>query len=153
MNLVFVQKLGLHIQKINVGTQKIDGSALETFKIIIANLEMEDKTGKSKFFQKTFLVANTQFEAVLGMFFLKISNTDVSFGEMTLTWKSYTTKKTLSTTKQVQIVNLKEFVIAAWDVDSETLVIYIAIWEWKKWQKILSKKLRLKLGANLKSGS
>ena len=45
---------------------------------------MEDKANKPRFFQKTFLVANTKFEVILKMPFLKLSNMDVSFGKRTL---------------------------------------------------------------------
>ena len=101
MNPDFAQKLGLKIRKTNIGVQKIDGSALETFGMVIANFQVEDKASRPRFFQETFLVTNTKFEVILGMSFLKISNADVSFGKRTLTWKTYITNKTLSTTEQV----------------------------------------------------
>ena len=88
---------------------------------------MKDKASRPRFFQKTFLVADTKFEVILRMPFLKISNVDMSFGEETLTWRTYTTNKALPTTKQVQIVNPKEFVIAALDVDSKMFVVHVAI--------------------------
>ena len=37
MSLIYVKKLGFHIRNTNVGVQKIDGSALKTFKMVIAN--------------------------------------------------------------------------------------------------------------------
>ena len=74
-------------------------------------------------------MADTKFEVILGMPFLKISNADVAFGEGTLTWKSYTTNKALPTTERVQLVDPKEFVIAALDADSETFVVHVAIRE------------------------
>ena len=77
----FAQKLSLYIQKTNIGAQKINGSALETFGIVITDLEVENKASKSKFFQEIFLVVDTKFEAILGMPFLKISNADVAFGK------------------------------------------------------------------------
>ena len=132
MNPAFAQKLGLYIQKTNVGAQKIESFALEIFGIVIADLEIEDKTSKSRFFQETFLVADIKFEAVLGMLFLKISNADVSFNKRTLTWKFYITIEALSTTKQVQIVNPKEFVIETLDVGSEIFIMHVAIWEQEK---------------------
>ena len=64
--------------------------------------------------------------------FLKISNADVSFGKGTLTWKTYITHKALSTTKQVQIIDKKDFVIAALDVNNKTFVMHVAIWEREK---------------------
>ena len=66
------------------------------------------------------------------MLFLEISNTDMWFGKKTPTDKSYNTNKTLFISKQVQIVNLKEFVIATLDVSSKTFVMHVAIWEQKK---------------------
>ena len=69
--------------------------------MIIADLEVENRAGRSRFFQKTFLVADTKYKTVLGMLFLKISNADISFGKKTLTWKSYITKKALPTNKRV----------------------------------------------------
>ena len=72
-------------------------------------------------------MTNTKFEVILGMLFLKIINADMASGEETLTWKSYTTNKALLTTEQIQLVNPKEFVIAALEADSETFVIHVAI--------------------------
>ena len=129
MNPDFARKLGLKVRKTNVGAQKIDGSALETFGMVIADFQVEDKANRPRFFQETFLVADTQFEVILGMPFLKISNADVSFGKGTLTWKTYTTNEALPTTEQVQIIDKKDFVIAALDADSEMFVVHIAIQE------------------------
>ena len=50
MSPTFVQKLDLHIRKTNVGAQKIDGSALKTFKMVIADFQVEDKSGRARFF-------------------------------------------------------------------------------------------------------
>ena len=74
-------------------------------------------------------MANTKFEVVLEIPFLKISNANVAFGEGTLTWKSYTISKALPITKRVRLVNPMEFVIAALDADSETFVVHVAIRE------------------------
>ena len=59
MNLPFAKKQGLYIQKTNVRAQKIDISALKTFGMAIADFQVEDKGGRHRFFQETFLVANT----------------------------------------------------------------------------------------------
>ena len=127
MNSALAWKLGLYIQKTNVGAQKIDGSALKIFGIVIADFQVEDKIGRPRFFQDTFLVADIKFKVILGMPFLKLSNTNVSFGERTFMWKFYIIKKALSTIKQVQIVDPKEFVIVTLDVNSKTFVVHVAI--------------------------
>ena len=93
---------------------------------------MENKANRPRFFQEIFLVADTKFEMILGMPFLKISNADVSFGEKTLMWRSYTINEALPTTEQVQIVNSKEFVIVALDIDSKTFMVHMAIQEQEK---------------------
>ena len=132
INPDFARKLGLKVWKTNVGAQKIDGSALKTFGMVIADFQVEDKTNRPRFFQETFLVANTKFEVILGMPFLKISNADMSFGKGTLTWKTYTINKALPTTEQVQIIDKKDFIIAALDANSETFVVHVAIREREK---------------------
>ena len=127
MTLAYAKRLGLKTWKTNVEAQKSDGFALKIFGMVIADFQIEDKGGRPKFFQETFLEADTKFEVILGMPFLKLSNVDVSFGEETFTWKFYTTNKALSTTKQVQLIDLKEFVIAALDADSKTFIMHVAI--------------------------
>ena len=77
-------------------------------------------------------MANTKFEVILEMHFLKISNADVTFGEVTLMWKSYITIETLPITEQVQPLHPKEFVIAGLNADSKTFIVYMAIREQKE---------------------
>ena len=129
MSPAYAKKLGLNTWKTNVKAQKIDGSALETFGMVIAEFQVDNKGGRPRFFQETFLVANTKFELVLRMPFSKINNANVAFGEGTLTWRSYTINKALPTTKRVQLVDLKEFVIVVLDVDSKTFVVYVSVRE------------------------
>ena len=85
INLNYTWKLGLKIRQTIVKAQKIDSCAPKTFGMMIANFQVEDKIGKFRFFQKIFLVANTKFEVILMMLFLKINNADISFGERTFT--------------------------------------------------------------------
>ena len=88
---------------------------------------MENKANRPRFFLKTFLIADIKFEVILRILFLKISNVDILFGKRTFMWKSYTTNKVLFTTKQVQIINLKEFVIVVLNIDNKIFVIYVTI--------------------------
>ena len=140
MSPAYAKKLSLKTWKTNIGAQKIDGSALETFKMVIADFQVKDKGGRPRFFQETFLVANTKFEVILGMLFLKLNNADVSLGEGTLTWRTYTTSKALPTTERVRLVDPKKFVIAPLDMDSETYVMHVAVWEQKKMAIDLDRK-------------
>ena len=129
INPDFAQKLGFKIWKTNVGAQKIDGSALETFGMVIADFQIENKIGRPRFFQETFLVANTKFKVILGMLFLKLSNVDMSFGERTFMWRTYIFNEALPATEQVQIIDKKDFIIVALDANSKTFVVHVAIRE------------------------
>ena len=85
MSPAYAKRLGFKTRKTNVRVQKIDSSALKIFGMVIINFQVEDKGGRPRFFQKTFLVTDTKFEVILEMPFLKPSNADVSFGEGILT--------------------------------------------------------------------
>ena len=69
MSPAFAWKLGFHIQKTNIGAQKIDGSTFETFRMVITDFQVEDKGNRPTFFQEPFLVADTKFEVILEMSF------------------------------------------------------------------------------------
>ena len=127
INLDYAWKLGLKIQKTNLVAQKIDSFTLETFGMVIADFQVENKANRLRFFQETFLVADTKFEVILEMLFLKISNANMLFGKKILMLQSYTANKALITTKQVQIIDQKEFVIVALDIDSKWFVVNMAI--------------------------
>ena len=55
MHPAYATKLGLRARKIDVGAQKIDGSHLDTFGMVIADCSVKNKLGRVRFFQKTFL--------------------------------------------------------------------------------------------------
>ena len=50
MSPAYAKRLDLKTRKINVGAQKIDGSALEIFELVIADFQVEDKSGRPRFF-------------------------------------------------------------------------------------------------------
>ena len=49
------------------------------FGIVLTSFQVEDKLGKARFFQETFLLADLSIEVVLGMLFLTLSNIDTQF--------------------------------------------------------------------------
>ena len=85
MTPAYTSRLGLRVYRTNIGAQKIDGTTLETFGMVLASFQMEDKLGKIWFFQETFLLADINMEVILGMPFLTFSNADVQFVEKKLT--------------------------------------------------------------------
>ncbi len=87
--------------------QKIDGTTLETYKMVVFIFSISDKD-------------------VLEMPFLTISNADVDFQAQDLQWRCYTTGNVLLTTRQVKLIGRKEFVVAALDLEYKAFVIHIA---------------------------
>ena len=126
MTPAYASKLSLRVRHIDVRVQKIDGSTLQAFRMVLANFQVEDKLEKTRFFQETFLLADISAEVVLDILFLTLSNADVQFVEKELTWRSYTTAEALPTTKRVEFINKKEFAKAALDENSETFVVHVA---------------------------
>ena len=50
MTPAYAKQLGLQAQKTDIGAQKIDGSLLWTFGMVIASFQIEDKLGRTRFF-------------------------------------------------------------------------------------------------------
>ena len=79
MSQAFAYQLGLTIQKTNVGAQKIDGTTLETYGMVVSTLSISDKDRRKRFFEKSFLLTNIKLKIVLRMPFLTINTTNVNF--------------------------------------------------------------------------
>ena len=77
MTPAYASKLGLRVRHTDVGAQKIDSSTLQTFGMVLANFQVEDKLRRARFFQETFLLADISTEVVLGMPFLIFSNANI----------------------------------------------------------------------------
>ncbi len=75
----FSQQLGLKICKTNIRVQNIDGTTLETYKIVVSIFSMSDKNSRKRFFEESFLLADIKQDIVFGMLFLTMSNTNVDF--------------------------------------------------------------------------
>lgn len=85
MTLANIAWLNLKIWPTNIRAQKIDGFRLKIFRMILASFQVNNKLVQSRFFQKTFWLANTSIKIILGMFFLIYSNADLLFAEQKLT--------------------------------------------------------------------
>lgn len=126
MTPAYASKLGFRAHQTDVGAQKIDGSTLETFGMVLTNFQVGDKLGRAQYFQETFLLADTSVEVVLGMPFLTFSNADIQFAEKEFTWRFYIVAEALPTTKQVELINKKESAKVALDEESEIFMVHVA---------------------------
>ena len=50
MTLAYAKPLSLQGQKIDVGAQKIDGSLVKTFEIVITSFQVKNKLSRARFF-------------------------------------------------------------------------------------------------------
>ena len=126
MTPAYAKQLGLRTRRTDVGAQKIDGSLLATYGMVIAAFQVKDKLGRARFSQETFLLADTSMEVVLGMPFLTFNNANIQFAEKELTWRSYTAEEALPTTRRVELINKKEFAKAALDENIEAFMVYVS---------------------------
>ena len=91
----FAKELDLLIKPTDVRAQKIDGTMLDTFGMVVVPFLVINKANWVKFFEKTFLVANVNPEIIFGMLFLTLSGANVDFLGWELQWKTYTIKEAL----------------------------------------------------------
>lgn len=79
MHPAYAKKLGLVIRKTDVGVQKIDGTTLETFDMVIAAFSVHDRAEKVLFFEEIFLLADISMDVALRIPFFTLSNANVHF--------------------------------------------------------------------------
>ena len=77
MTLADAKKLGLRTQRTNIRAQKVNGSSLETYGMVIVAFQIKNKLGRARFFQETFLLTNTNMNLVLRMPFFTFSNESI----------------------------------------------------------------------------
>ena len=97
--------------------------------MVIAGFQVEDKLGWARFFQESFLLAETSIKVVLRMPFITLSNGNIQFIERELTKRFYSAADALSTIKRVELIDKKEFAKTVLDEESETFVVHIAALE------------------------
>ncbi len=79
MSQAFTHQLGLKIRKTNVEAQKIDGTTLKTYEMVVFTFSILDKDCRGRFFEKSFLLADVKLNVVVEMLFLIMNNADVDF--------------------------------------------------------------------------
>ncbi len=99
MSQTFAHQLGLKIWKTNIRAQKIDGSTLEIYGMVVFTFSVSDKDGRERFFEKSFFMADVKPDIVFRIPFLTMSNADVNFQARNLQWRSYITRDIISTTR------------------------------------------------------
>ena len=60
-------------------------------------------------------MADVKLDIVFRIFFLTMSNVDITFQARNLQWKFYYTRDVVSITKKIKLIEKKKFAIAALD--------------------------------------
>lgn len=94
------------------GTQRIDGSHLETFAIVIAVFRIQNKLRKTGMSSITLSIADLRFAV------------GDAVGE--LVWRSNRVAEALPMTRREEIIDRKEFVAVGLNKDDETFVVHIS---------------------------
>ena len=100
----FVKELGLPIKPTEFEVQKIDGTMLDIYEIIVAVFLVMDKANQVRFFKEILLVANVSLEVVFRMLFLTLNSADIDFLDWELRWRIYTIEEALPTTRHIKLV-------------------------------------------------
>ena len=95
----------------------------------IAGLSIQDESGRARFFEETFLLADSSMEVVLRILFLALSNADIQVDTKSFTWRSYSAAEALPITRRVEFIDKHEFAKAALDKNSETFVVHVTALE------------------------
>lgn len=106
------KKLGLYVRQINIGTQKVDGTSLKKFIIIITFFEFVDKKQKSQFFKIFFYLLNWSLMLFSKYYYLTWAIWKTNFLELEFFWNTYFSTKSILITKQFKLIGQKKFVSA-----------------------------------------
>ena len=79
IHLTFARELGFLIRTTEVRAQKIDGTMLDTFGLVVVAFSVTYKANQVRFSEKTILLANISLKIVLRMPFLTLNGADVNF--------------------------------------------------------------------------
>ena len=125
IHLTITKELDLSIRLTDVRMQKIDSIILDIYEMVVAAFLVTDKVNQVKFFEETFLVANVSPEVVLGIPFLILNGADIDFLDWELWWRTYTTKMAFPTTRRIERMGKKKFIVVAFDLKRETFIVHI----------------------------
>ena len=75
--ITYAAVLGFKVYLTTIKSQKIDCSSSNTFDMIIASFQVQNKLKRDQFFEKTFFLANINMEVIFEISFLIINNAHI----------------------------------------------------------------------------
>lgn len=92
--------------------------------MVIAFFLENNKDKISRFFQKTYLLTNININIAFRTIFFILNNVKIDLNNHKLKWRSYTTTKIFSTTRQIKLVRKKRFAAIVFNSNNEIFVVY-----------------------------
>ncbi len=94
--------------------------------MVVSTFFVSNKDGRKRFFEENFLLTDVKSDIILEILFLTISNANVDFQAQDLRWRFYTIGDVLPTTRQVKLLEKKDFAATALDLEYEVFIVPIA---------------------------
>lgn len=79
IHLNLAKKLVLPINLIDVGSQKIDGTILDIYEMVVITFSITNKANWVRFVEEIFFIANVNLKVVFRILFLTLSSIDINF--------------------------------------------------------------------------
>ena len=77
MILAYISKISVKVWQVDIKESNIISFNLKIFEIFLASFQIKDKLEKTKYFQKTFLLANFNIKMILELFFFIFNNANI----------------------------------------------------------------------------
>lgn len=94
--------------------------------IVIILFQIDDKHKKSRILEETFLLVDICMDVAFIIPLLTWKNIEINFNNRKLSWRLYITAKVFPTTRQVELVRMKEFATTALDPKDEIFIVHKA---------------------------
>lgn len=125
----YMAQIGFIIRSTNVRALKINSSLLKIYEIVSARFLVQDKESRERFFDKTFLLADTSIEIVLDIPFLSFNKTDIDFELKALIQRKYSATKAFPIISQIQLIDKYKFARVILNENLVTFVMHVIVLE------------------------
>lgn len=87
---------------------------------------MEDKKERSRFFEEILPLADITIDIAINISFFTLSNVEIDFMGYYIYWKIYIFVEIFPTTRRVELIEKKRFTAAAFDLEDDVFIVYMA---------------------------
>ena len=125
----YASQLPLKIMDTSWGLATINKQQISTQGMVIAGFEITDSLNHTRYFEETFLIADIPQPVILGMPFLKLGDSDVSWMERTMQWRQWNAETALMTTNRVDFIGPQEFIEQVLEESAQAYICHVIMVE------------------------